>query len=318
MDPDSDGCSDEIPREQRAGLEGREDCWAECVVPEEDCLEAPAGALRSTLADVETDALPFFYDGTSDVLDGLTDEESKPRGSLTVSIPPSTLLIPRSHYDPFDPGMPILSETDALDRILRHRAEPIEELTLTDFAFYVDAVNSGFEMRSLSDLGIRLGHSHLLVDGVLGRGSEKVFVRGMSAASLPIGGYFDDEQKAARGHVWVETGPSRRHKVFYRLGQPAKEYARFFEPFLWVADLARHLVSFLDQKEDEGVKVSIRHFRHDFRTWLLPRAGDTWLGQFPSPDFRTAIVANAPFLYKEAHAMLGAKAMYKHTLWSEI
>lgn len=107
------------------------------------------------------------------------------------------------------------------------------------------------------------------------------------------------------------------------MGKPVKEYACFFEPSLWVADLAKHFVDFLKAMRDHGRRVSIFQFRTTFRTWLnrahkSAPAFVEWLAQHPREDFRTAVVANVAFLHKEAIGVLGEKSTYLHTIWSEI
>jgi DNA (cytosine-5)-methyltransferase 1 len=107
------------------------------------------------------------------------------------------------------------------------------------------------------------------------------------------------------------------------LETPAKEYKRFFERFTWVADLAKHVIDFMLIMAEKDIKVSIHHFQKEFRAWLITLRGSSaefanWLAKHPSGDFRTSVVANIAFIYKEAFSVLGQKEAYFHTIWDEV
>lgn len=248
--------------------------------------------------------------------------------NLSVQMPSSTLVSPASYYEPFEAPAPELSEWKVVDALCREyrRTKSAEagdvEFDLDDFAVYVDSPRYPNEMRCLHFLDTRPGHSNCYFDGRLSVGKLSYFVRRVPIAALPIDGYMDPEVHTVQDSIWLQSAHNSRREVYYRLGKPAKEYVRFHEPFLWVADLAKHFVDFLNAMELQGTKVTMHCFTRKFSKWLLTRHGTAreflrWGRQHQSGDFRTSVAANIDFLYKEAYGVLGHKKLEFHSLWKE-
>ncbi|KAH7322787.1 hypothetical protein B0I35DRAFT_499444 [Stachybotrys elegans] len=255
-------------------------------------------------------------------------ELSKPStsSSIRVELPASTLLTPRSFYDPFDPGMPIKPEASALET-LQAKSSPdtgasTPEIILDDFVVYQSSAHRPLEMCSLHHFNTKLGHSEYYFDGVLRSGDTKVYVCRVPIYALPIGNYNDVSKHTVRGQIWIQSDLTSNTDLYYKIGQPAREYARFYTPFLWVADLAKHFVDFIEIMGRKKRKVSIHHFQSIFGTWLRKThcsapAFLEWAAKHPSPDYRTSVVANMAFLYKEAVGVLGQRNASFHVIWSE-
>ena len=250
---------------------------------------------------------------------------------VQVEMPESTLVIPRSCYEPFDPGVPTFSEASAVKLLLFVRGElgmrrgdaGFVEIRLDDFAVYCESTLHSGEMRSLNHLDTKRNHSRSFFDGRLSVGGTSIYVHGVPIKALPIGSYGDLVKKTVRDDIWIQSFMNFRKDVYYKLGRPAKEYERFFNPFLWVADLAKHFVDFMHTMGANNRSVTIYHFRSIFRQWIIKVHRESpvflrWLAHHPSHDFRTSIVANVAFLYKEAIGVLGYAKTHFHTIWSEI
>lgn len=248
---------------------------------------------------------------------------------IRVEMPESTLLVPKSHYEPFDPGLPIVSEryaVNTLTELVKSSCDPDDdflEIALDDFAVYNDQSYYGVEMKSLHQLDTKQKSGQFYFDGVLSAGDQKLFVRRVPILALPIGNYGALDEHTVREDIWIQSVFNSRRDVYYKLGRPAKEYKRFFDPFLWVADLAKHFVDYLKSMGDDNQKVSIHHFKSHFVKWLRKAHGKIpcfikWLAQHPSEDFRTAVIANLGFLHKEAIGVLGEKQTYTHIFWEEV
>ncbi|KAI9901295.1 hypothetical protein N3K66_003112 [Trichothecium roseum] len=249
--------------------------------------------------------------------------------NVRVELPESTLLTPRSFYEPFDPGLPVMSEKAALKYLdsLGHTQSATRgdiEIELNDFAVYIPLRYCGTEMRPLHHLHARRGANDYLWDGALAvNGVSRVFVRGALISAMPIGNYGSFEHHIVSSNIWFASSLDRHGDIFYKLGRPAKEYKRFFDPFLWIADLAKHFVDFLAFWEENKVRVTIRHFESEFSAWTMKVHGHSavywqWAQQHPSNDYRTSITANASFLRKECFGVLGEKDTNFHLLWAEI
>ncbi|KAK5995535.1 DNA (cytosine-5)-methyltransferase 1A-like protein [Cladobotryum mycophilum] len=197
------------------------------------------------------------------------------------------------------------------------------EFQLDDFAVYCDTAKFSEEMRSLHHLDTKTGHGNFYFDGILSVKDTRVYVRRVPISAVPVQNYGALSVHSVKDHIWLRSTLNASRNIYYRLCQPAREYRRFFNPFMWVADLAKHFVDFLKVMGDSKRKVTILHFRSMFATWLRKthkNAPDflAWLALHPSEDYRTSIVANIAFLHKEAVGVLDPKDTYFHTIWAEI
>ncbi|KAL6852965.1 hypothetical protein ACO1O0_007514 [Amphichorda felina] len=315
------------------------------VVSVESDTEAHHPVRQSMVVPVEThdSGAPGKDDRANQIFELTTDNESDvddsteaspgpqlpASGSVTVEIPESTLVTPRSHYDPFDPGVPIVSERTAVNTLsevaksMCDTDDDFLEFELNDFAVYSEYDFYGVEMRPLHQLGTQTNRAKLFyMDGILSAGEKRLFVRRAPIYALPIGNYSALDEHTVRDSLWILSRFNERRNVYYRLGNPAREYARFFNPFLWVADLAKHFVDYIKSMWEGGSRVSIHDFRAEFGRWVRKVHGDApvfleWLSAHPSQDFRTSIIANLPFLHKEAIGVLGERQVYVHKLWEE-
>ncbi|KAJ4312807.1 hypothetical protein N0V84_009745 [Fusarium piperis] len=297
--------------------------------------------LQELEPDVEDEDVAPVVDGTTTPIEELIEVKSEasetPETSNTqqlsktvrVELPESLLLIPRSCYEPFEPDVPIVRERiafNALFEAAKQAGQDIDdfvEFQLDDFAIYCDRPKYPQEMCSLHLLDTKNGFGDFFFDGKLSVGDTAFFVRRIRIAALPIDNYGTLSKHTVRNKIWLQSAFNSAREVYYRLNRPAKEYRRFFNPFLWVADLAKHFVDYLKVMGESRLDVTIFHFRVTFSSWLVKTHGEApefaaWRRQFPGSDFRSAVVANLGFLHKEAIGVLGASKTYKHSLWAEI
>ncbi|KAM0262423.1 hypothetical protein ACHAQJ_001674 [Trichoderma viride] len=285
----------------------------------------------STIADSE--ATEPLSDGPCEGVPPPCSLESPPSTTLlSVDIPECVFSTPRSSYEGFEPpdGMSIMPEWRALQTLspalVRSHADKSNQdrpdILLDDFSIYFDEKRYPEEMRSLHHLNTKLRHSNFFFDGVLSIGDSRVYVRRVQITAVPIGNYGSLSMHTVRGCIWLQSQLSSKQALFYKLGTPAREYARFFHPFLWIADLAKHFVDFLCIMAGHGRKVSIHHFRSTFAAWLKKSHMGSpefveWLRQHPSDDYRTSIIASIKFLHKETLGVLCHSKASFHTIWAE-
>ncbi|KZZ96327.1 cytosine-specific methyltransferase [Ascosphaera apis ARSEF 7405] len=199
------------------------------------------------------------------------------------------------------------------------------EIELNNFVVYAAPRDNRDGIVSLDQVAIKVGKSTFCFDGQIQVGDETHYLEGVPFSLVSVGGYEDLEQHTVHDSLWIQSS-SNEHSgngLWYRLKQPAKDYRHHFELFMWVANLAKHLLDFLSAHEN----VTLEHFKSDFVSWLKDVHGTdegfmAWLAKYPSPDFRHAIVAHADFLQKQALDMDrqgDALACYEnHLLWHEI
>ena len=218
---------------------------------------------------------------------------------IRVEIPISTLVTPRSSCS--SESLPLgtyVRESTALAALMRaHEAlagsakkQDFVEFALHDFVIYVDSSSYPSEMRPLHNLATKMAHDTFYFDGTLGIGSLRFRVRRIKFNELPIGNY-GPENTTVGTNIWIRSAANLKRQIYYRLQKPALEYARFYEPFRWVANLAKHTVDFGDSMIEIHHPVTIGSFEASFSQWLKKTHGTSqsfskWYSQRRSQDFR--------------------------------
>lgn len=161
-----------------------------------------------------------------------------------------------------------------------------------------------------------------LFDGVLSCGGLSCYVQAVPFGPLSIGGYGKDTH-SAKDNVWIQSQFCARskNKTFFRIRQPRSEYSRYHEAFLWIADLGKHFVDFLQENMDNKRTVHLSYFESEFHGWVTHhhRQSDQvqrWLKVFGQTDFRVAIAAHVEHLWTEATDM--NDKLRCHFIWQEI
>lgn len=198
------------------------------------------------------------------------------------------------------------------------------EFELVDYSIYLPrTVNHvGGQLWGLQDLNTKPGHSTYLFDGVLCCNRMTYYVQGVEFERCSIGNYGSEADSVA-GQIWLQSklNASKKSDVHYKLGKPSAVYRRYYKAFLWLADLSKHFVDFMQALHEQEELVSIHHFRTSFYEWITSVHKESatctlWLQQSSNTDFRTTINANIHFLYKEALAI--DDSFRKHTVWDEV
>ncbi|OQO11659.1 hypothetical protein B0A48_03386 [Cryoendolithus antarcticus] len=215
------------------------------------------------------------------------------------------------------------SEMDALENLLAHlrvqqvgQPEDFDFVELDDFTVYRPPdVRLHHDMCTLSRLQV-LGTDKLLFDGTLAVNGHRHFVQGVPFSTLTID-YDDDVRFDTRKRACIQSFRGQRANVWYRLGTPAHEYRRYYNPFNWVATFT---ALFLEYLEQQGCKlVTLADFRSRFLDWLQASHGSlpeitAWLAQCKLKDFRSSVIANFDYLNKECHSL----GLVPVRLWVEV
>jgi DNA (cytosine-5)-methyltransferase 1 len=178
-----------------------------------------------------------------------------------------------------------------------------------------------FELISLHHLEVPTSKK-LCLDGFLCIGNVRCYVQGLAIQDSSIEGYGDDESPSIVSYVQTELAKKdTEYDIWVRLSKPSKEYKRFHDPFIWIAQLAKHVLDFIDEQPKRA--VGLDNFRADFHTWLssrFPQNAALWdwhqayLGRI---DFRTGVIRYIEFLYHQAFNLPDAKHLLDQPLWSE-
>ncbi|OTA52921.1 S-adenosyl-L-methionine-dependent methyltransferase [Hypoxylon sp. EC38] len=254
---------------------------------------------------------------------------------IVVEIPQSTLTQPRSIFDGFIPPAPPAREPDAIARLLdavkaqqprqdeQEDQEDYVEFDLEEFSIYADTRLYPHELKPLQHLALRQNAHMFYFDGVLRSGETCFYIKKIPFQQLPIGNYGSNEH-SARDQIWIrsELNETRGNEIYYKLGTPSIEYTRFYEAFLWIADLTKHVIDYCDYLKEKGRRAVLSDFESQFSSWLLQThtvsaVFEQWYSANRNSDFRGALIANVDFIWKEA---LGLDPIITswHTVWKEI
>lgn len=262
-------------------------------------------------------------------------------------------LFPQSSYLGWEPPSPLMPEEAVIAEFLvsrpcavfpsidvRQEAQRPRRDTSSDGSSYTSFELSSFsiyrptfkynpganrlagEFAMLQDLCVRPGNNNYCFDGVLCDGQTKRYVQNVPFEKLSIGAYEDTNIPTVGSNIWIQSirgakAKTHRDGAWYRLRTPSAEYARFHQPFLWLADFAKHFVDYLKQHKN----VSLQNFKQDFFLRLLNLHGNKlsfnqWAQAYGDHDFRRAVVAHSAFLQHEAFLL--SDFYRSHRLWGEI
>ncbi|KAI0160133.1 S-adenosyl-L-methionine-dependent methyltransferase [Xylariaceae sp. FL1272] len=308
--------------------DGSEDAWVQSILDDSSVLsdqtiDTPRDTFQDKLALQHFD--DFKVEDGVDVLNK-TGPQSYEQ-AVTVALPFSTLTNPRSLYDGFVAPAPESRESQALEALLglmgSDETHDFIEFELDDFSIYIDTKDYPNELRPLQHLNTRHTTSEMYFDGILRYEDTEFYVKKARFSKLPIGNY-EVANHTVGDQIWIHSALNERlgREVYYKLRSPSTEYKRFHTPFLWVADLAKHVADYCESLRAQLQRVTFRHFESHFSIWVTRKHGrsrvfQTWHSLNRTSDFRGAVAANIDYLWKEAHG-LDPKIISWHPLWKEV
>ena len=218
--------------------------------------------------------------------------------------------------------------------IVEEEEDSFTSYKLEDFSVYHPAFDKRFalEMTCLHNLSVKAGKNILLVDGVLSDGKTRKYVEGVPFTKLSIGNYGELSLHTVEGAIWIQSDVAKgAGDVWYELGKPAEVYAKYHQPFLWLANFAKFYIDFLDRPkhaeddDERPVDVVLRDFKSHFGTWVRKLHGEDaqfrkWLAEFGEDriDFRQVVAANCHFLWNQAWNTDTDGRLTKHSIWDEV
>ncbi|KAI1139154.1 S-adenosyl-L-methionine-dependent methyltransferase [Hypoxylon sp. FL0543] len=298
----------------------RSGCWHEPICDETPAETRSRGPEAHSFDDQDT-APDVQITGTSK------------KSPIVVDIPRSTLTQPRSLFDPFIPPASQAKEPDAIAGLLeaisarcppqedREDQEDYVEFDLEEFSIYTNSSIYPNELKPLQHHAIRSAADTLYFDGIVRHGETCFYLRKIRFRQLPIGNY-GREEHTVRDHIWIRSELNESKEIYYRLRTPSTEYARFYEPFLWIADLSKHVLDYCEYLKECDRRAVLNDFESRFSSWLLQThrksaAFQKWHSANRSRDFRGALIANIDFIWKEAYGLDSTITSW-HTIWKEV
>ncbi|BFZ63052.1 hypothetical protein YB2330_004164 [Saitoella coloradoensis] len=208
-------------------------------------------------------------------------------------------------------------------------AEDFEEYELSDFCIYrvitrkghaVETTSTTVDFVMLSEHNVSRGVATLYFDGVISSKSsnKRFYVEKVPFTHCSVG-KMDVAHDAVDGAIWIQSPLLTADGAWYLLKNPSPEYERFWTPFLWLANFAKHVVDFMSAHES----VCLADFETRFARWVYhthhsEKVGE-WIAQGLKSavmDFRQHFATNVEYLWKEACNIPGKK-LNKHPIWEE-
>lgn len=284
---------------------------------EEDILQA----INEIAA--EEDDFSSVAEDESDRDNDLQPSRLKP---ITVQLPVSTLIYPRSVCANYVPPVKLVKEWQAIESLLdadpSQKEDDFIEFELDQFSCYVDTSQYDSDMRALHSHATLTGKETFYFDGILRAGTVECYVQRVAFEEIPLGNY-GKEEPTVGDQMWIRSTHNRRREIYYKLKAPSREYTRYHEKFVWVADLAKHVVDFCAYWLKQDNDVSFHCFKKDFILWLKAthkthKSFQNWYTQRGHDDFRQPIVANGPYIRKEIWSMFSSKQLRRILIFDEI
>lgn len=240
---------------------------------------------------------------------------------------------PRSSCANWKPPLPVVQEGHAIAELRDvwdaqdHSGEDHIIWKLNNFCVYrpIGTGRHAGEFAPLQALTIQRGATNdLWFDGTLSVGNEKRYVERVPFQELTVEGYGDLNVVSLRGKICIRSTYASRYpsqSVWYELGSPDSQYARYHEPYLWIAHLGKFFVDFLIKIK----AVTLNHFRSRFITFLTTHYSSpdfaSWHKEYGSNDFRNAVAANYDYLWKECCGLShedDLASLLEHPIWDEL
>ncbi|KAL1899164.1 hypothetical protein Sste5346_003086 [Sporothrix stenoceras] len=321
----NDGPSDSISDSPEASHDESPDSFPDNISEQTLSLEDDGFAsedLSPSVAHATFDDEPPAFEASA------SDTGLAAAGGMVIHLPQSTLINPRSVATNYVPPLPVSRERQAVD-VLSRLAERVSlepdnaakkagsefvYIDLDDFEIYIQDTDAKNRLRSLHFLGAgKKNNNRMYFDGVLSVGDTRFHVQKVPFDKAPVD-HYGTQFDTVRGHISIRSLLNAGREIYYRLGQPSVVYARFYNPYVWVADLGKHFIDFVDKVTDRDRDVRISHFRRQFSKWLRKTHGKSpavaaWREQYGASrdDFGPAVIAYGDYLWKEAADVFGVR-----------
>ncbi|TRX90624.1 hypothetical protein FHL15_008399 [Xylaria flabelliformis] len=258
---------------------------------------------------------------------GTRGNDRPKRGNVVVELPFSTLTQSASHYEGFVPPAPEHSEIRALGALLGElgaygKDGDDVELELNHFSIYIDNSTFPNELRPLQHLISRTVKC-MFFDGVLQNERGKFYLRRVPFHKLPVGNY-GQLTHTVGDQIWIlsKLNEDLGRKIYYKLRMPAPEYRRFHIPFLWIADLAKHVIDYCEYRQERNARVILRDFESRFNTWMLSMHKSSvvfnkWHAANVHTDFRGPLIASMDYIFAQANG-INPEITSWHHVWREV
>ncbi|RPA84378.1 hypothetical protein BJ508DRAFT_37441 [Ascobolus immersus RN42] len=258
-----------------------------------------------------------------------TEEKRMRRKRALKGVMPIGLRNPRSKYDGWTPPYPIEKEYKIVHECGVTRDDGYQYITLEDFEIYTPGSNGsgGKSRKAFEFVGLNfLTNQDFCIDAVV-RGQDgkaAYFLHGVHFSRLSVGNYCNSSAPCVGDSIWIQTKVAAANDTWYQLGRPSNSYAEFHTNFVWIANLTKYFIDYISDDNEERAKhdYKLADFEKSFHEWLEQVYGTypeyrQWKAQYPSTDFRQAIIANHPYIFRQVYG-LEEEEYRQYYIWKEV
>ena len=156
------------------------------------------------------------------------------------------------------------------------------------------------ELVALQDLDTQEPHGWF-ADGVLHASRRRFQFQRVLCNNIRFSDSRGTRNHSAGDQVWIQSAVGLAHNVWYRLRNPTSDYIEYYNGFLWLIDLSKHIIDFLTYQKAE--RNTLYDFRHDgpFSRWLRRSHHGSievqrWMVLVDGIGYRSLIASNIRFL----------------------
>ncbi|EDU41718.1 DNA methyltransferase Dim-2 [Pyrenophora tritici-repentis Pt-1C-BFP] len=201
--------------------------------------------------------------------------------------------------------------------------KPLLIVDVHDFEIYHAPTTDkrAYELISLHYLEVPVSKK-LCFDGFIRVGTVNHYIQAVGIQDCSIEGYGDEENPGIIAYIRsFASSKDQSLEIWYRLRNATPNYQRFHEPFLWVAQLGKHVLDYIEEQPVHS--VTLLSFRKAFHSWLTGRFPNNnefkqWHTAFrQQKDFRIALHAYIEYFYHQAFNLSTSKQLLNQPLWAE-
>ena len=117
-----------------------------------------------------------------------------------------------------------------------------------------------------------------MFDGVVRSGDKEEALYGVPFETLSIGNLATPLEHNIKNQIWIQSHLGAKSPVpggvWYEFGRPAKEYAKHWETFEWLALFVKYVSDAIEVCAGRNERVKLSYFRQDFAAELRRLHGD--------------------------------------------
>ena len=126
------------------------------------------------------------------------------------------------------------------------------------------------QLESLHVVASEQSAMQFFMDGVIEHNIDRRYVQRVRIQDVSIGGLQDLLVHSVEGLIFVRTRISKdADDIWYRLQRPGVQYTQMFNDFLWVANLFKYVVDYLDVASNARCDITLDDFRSKFLNQLI-------------------------------------------------